>query len=103
MAASVGRALRSRFLRRAEARTLRGRLVFCYSQVFGKQLGIPLTILRSFCEARGGGGPIQAELVYALRWIVHHLKHASPRVVKDWLGEPAFIFTDGAAEPDNAG
>ena len=52
--AEIGSVVKSKSMSKAQARALRGRLLYCYALAFGRRRGVPLAILRNFCEGRSG-------------------------------------------------
>ena len=90
-------------MRPADARSLRGRVVFCAAQAFGKCGAVPLRALRNLSEVGRMGLRLGAWERAALAWLVEYLRTAPPREIAAKAPAPVVLFTDGACEPGPAG
>ena len=81
------------------AESIRGRLQFAESQVFGRVAAIMMPEFRARASAMGGPQCISEEMKTELRWAMAFLYTAPPRelTVKD-PRKPVILFTDGALE-----
>ena len=85
-----------------EARALRGRLLFCVAQVFGKTAGAPLPALQRFCDGPRPSAVLGDDTAEALHWFARRLAHGRPREVKAHFGEAVLALTDGVADLTDA-
>ena len=86
-----------------QSESLRSRLMFAESQVFGrsaklalKAVGLPAMLGKSSC-------PLSDEVRFGLTWMMDRLVNAPPREVRARGSEALHLFIDGACEPATDG
>ena len=90
------------FIKRGEARSIRGRVIFARSQTFGRCGAVALKALGEIADGHGTKGTpvLDKSTQSALRWLVQMLFAARPREtkVRVRVEEPILLFVDGACE-----
>ena len=91
--------IRSRgFIRRGEARTLRGRFQFARCQTFGRCGAVTMHMLGQISEGARGSPALTETLRESLEWLVRILRESRPRELHARAHKPLILFVDGACE-----
>lgn len=81
-----------------EAESLRGRLIWFESFIFGRVANLSVHIIGKRALERGGNPAITAELRRALLFFKNRVVNGPPIEICPAAGEVIYIFTDGAYE-----
>ena len=86
----------------SRAASLRGKLQFMESQVFGRMLSANLRVFQSRALGALAGSHLSQELRSELEWIAEFVKLDEPRTLKAGMGQDRLvIFTDAALEQED--
>ena len=84
----------------ATAESLRSRLLFVDSQIYGRFSKMALHKIGSVANARNPECPLSAEVRRAFEWFIHHVLSGPPRVISCDSCETFHLFLDGVcSEP----
>ena len=86
-----------------ESESLRSRLNFAESQVFGRSARLALKAIGEPAVAMVDMSPLSDEVIFGLRWMQERIVKAGPRQVSCWPKETFLLFFDGACEPGPGG
>ena len=103
LGAAVQSILDNQRLTTKEAESLRSRLNFAESQVFGRSARLALKAIGEPAVARTDMSPLTDEVVFGLRWMQERIVNAGPRQVSCWPRDTFLLFFDGACEPNPTG
>ena len=98
IAQDVQRIAGAGFIRRAEARSIRGRVLFSRAQVFGKVGASALQALGKVADCTEGSPALGDRAIAALQWLVAMLQELRPREISVRHEPPLLLFVDGAYE-----
>ena len=91
----------TKFASAKECESLRGKLVYADTQVFGRASKGKLKV---FERKSGKGKNFSDNDVAQIRWLVNWLQVSPPRLITPtFRGQPLVLFTDGACEPSDSG
>ena len=100
--AEIKDVLRSKVMVPSRASELSGKLHYTESQVMGRAAVPAIRTIQDRANQRGGSNVLSDRMVYALNFMIDHLKSAVPRSIKvSNSDQPIVIFTDGSSEGDN--
>lgn len=98
----IGEILSQGRISRASAESLRGRLIWAESYIFGRRANGAMRTIGKYVV--GSDGPkLSDEMVMALLFIRDRLLEMRPVEIHSSLPEPCFLFTDGSLEDGVAG
>ena len=97
---TISRVLESRKLPPQEALSLRGRMQFAHSQLWGRSAKLCLNAVTTHAYPDHGDGVCE-KLAYFLGVFNERLKTSKPRVVTPSWDSPMFVFTDASFSPDD--
>jgi len=86
------------FVRRAEARSIRGRVQFARGQTFGRCGAVALKALGEIADGTKASPVLDPRTRSALSWLVLMLRSARPREIRVRIEEPVLLYVDGACE-----
>ena len=89
-------------VRKSEASTLRGKLLYAESHSYGRIAIHAIRVLGEIATGKRSGSPLAASDVATLQWLTERLATAVPRpILADKVRQPIVIFTDAASEENN--
>ena len=86
------------FVRRGEARSLRGRFIYARGQTFGRCGAVALRVLGDIANGTKGDPALTTQARGALSWLVLMLRTSRPRELRIRVEPPIVLFVDGACE-----
>jgi hypothetical protein len=98
----VERIVASGILRRSEARSLRGRVLFARGQTFGRCGAVALRFLGVLADGRGITS-LDERAVGALKWLLNMLLNSRPRELRAHPPPPLLLYVDGACDQTPSG
>ena len=78
---------------------LRGRLLFAEAHIFGRSAKIALRAVGEPSVTGRTTSPLDAKILFGLRWMLDRVINAPPRLVTTKPCETLLLFLDGACEP----
>ena len=78
---------------------LRGRLLFAEAHIFGRSAKIALRAVGEPSVSGRTTSPLDAKILFGLRWMLDRVINAPPRLVTTKPCETLLLFLDGACEP----
>ena len=96
---TISQILESNCLTPEQSESLRSRLMFAESQVFGRSAKLALRAVGSPALLGRASEPLSEEVRFGLSWMLDRLVNAAPREVRARASETFHLFIDGACEP----
>eukprot|EP00435_Cladocopium_sp_Y103_P074784 s23_g51.t1 len=91
--------LEADFLSPEESESLRSRLMFAESQIFGRTAKLALRAIGSPALDGRASGPLSDHVRFGLEWMLRRIVTAPPREISSAPTETLLLFVDGACEP----
>jgi hypothetical protein len=86
------------YVRRGEARAVRGRILFARGQTFGRCGAAALRVLGDLSDGTKGTPVLDNRAKAALSWLTVMLRESRPREIQARIDAPVILFVDGACE-----
>ena len=83
----------------AESMSMRSRLLFAESQIFGRYAKTALRAIGSAALMGKVERPLRAKTLHGLQWMMERVLHSKPRRIDTSTKETMFLFLDGACSP----
>ena len=87
----------------AESMSLRSRLLFAESQIFGRYAKIALRAIGSAALSGMTQKPLTAQMIHSLGWMRERVLSSKPRRVDTQSRDTMLLFLDGACSPKSEG